>query len=940
MKDVSLKNKSILMFVLAAIWVTANIGVIFLGIYTFTDTENRLWLVRKLHTNLYHIELHLQNMDADKQKHLSAIRQLSDEVQKSIKILKLGGYYQEQQKVLPCPKELLHYVIEIDADLEKQYSLWEKMMQYGFTSDTTAASKFVESVSLAKTKIDNTLQTFDLLTEVVEKDYQKRRYQHDQFIVILLIINLVSILIAGIVFYQNIIRPLRKVAYRVASYVEYPTQERFIEGQVSDDEIGQLAKAFNTLTEWLWLSIQNLEKIRQGSGELLSNESFAKHPLEARLKETLVAFSSLRQSEFEHNWQMEGTTSLTDVLDNHGGNLSEFCRAVLQFLVKYTSATCGVFFILENVEKVEHATFLGVDSDSYNLTEKGIILRAIQEKKPIVVNGYENNLKISTGTSLFTPISLVVVPLFSASHTTLQGILEIAYDAPLPPYKVQFFANVSDNIASSIAEVKYTRKMGEMLQQTQDLMHDLQMSEEELRQNMEELLASQEEIRRQMQRAETLKNELAARISVLDETAIMSESDLYGNITYVNKKLLEITGYTEEEVLGKPHKILRHPDTPSEVFREMWATIKSGKLFRAIIKNRKKDGSPYWVNAVVTPIFDADGKIAKYISIRFDITEQIQQNEKIQALLNETSYQNKLLLQKEEELTKSYAELKRSKELLDEYNASLERKVQERTAEVIAQKESIESSIRYAKRIQYAMLPLIDEIQKHLPESFVLYKPKDVVSGDFYWFAQENGKIFIAAADCTGHGVPGGFMSMIGMSKLNQIVKENHIFQANKILDKLHEEIFAALNRQTNTQVKDGMDISLCVIDKQRRSIEFSGAHQSLLYFDENNVLQLIKGDRNGIGGNYHLTDNHFTLYQIPYPTLPTEFYIFSDGITDQFGGPENRKYGMKNLSKLLQEIHTEEMNLQHYHISTVLTHWQGENKQTDDMLMIGFRLP
>ncbi|MGB0523166.1 MAG: two-component regulator propeller domain-containing protein [Flammeovirgaceae bacterium] len=262
--------------------------------------------------------------------------------------------------------------------------------------------------------------------------------------------------------------------------------------------------------------------------------------------------------------------------------------------------------------------------------------------------------------------------------------------------------------------------------------------------------------------------------------------------------------------------------------------------------------------------------------------------------------------------------------------------------EVLEQHKSITSSITYAKRIQVAMLPRTDRIKNALPESFIIYEPRDIVSGDFYWFDEQvdgngNKKIIFAAADCTGHGVPGAFMSMAGDAYLNIAVRNKHILEPNKILDELNDNIGKAL-KQGITENRDGMDISLCVIDKEKQLLEFAGARNPLLYI-HNGELNQLNADKQSIGGSLKGKNGHnFTKSSLQYQPNTT-FYMFSDGYVDQFGGPENRKYLIKNFRELLLDIHQFPMAKQQKILTDSLESWRGDYRQIDDILVIGFRL-
>lgn len=276
---------------------------------------------------------------------------------------------------------------------------------------------------------------------------------------------------------------------------------------------------------------------------------------------------------------------------------------------------------------------------------------------------------------------------------------------------------------------------------------------------------------------------------------------------------------------------------------------------------------------------------------------------------------------------------------------NLEEKVKERSAEVLRQKEIIEAknqsitaSINYAQRIQGAMLATMENIQKHLPESFILFKPRDVVSGDFYWFTEQNGKIFIAAIDCTGHGIPGAFMSMIGNQILNEIVGTRKIYSPDEILMALSNEVRTALKQET-TKNQDGMDAALCVIDKENHILEFAGAKNPLVYI-QNEELNTLKGSKLTIGGtsNKYYNEKSYQKHTIDI-SIPTTFYIFSDGFQDQFDEESKRKFMIKKLRELLFEIHDSEMSEQKQILDDVIELWRGDTVQLDDILLIGVKV-
>ena len=285
-------------------------------------------------------------------------------------------------------------------------------------------------------------------------------------------------------------------------------------------------------------------------------------------------------------------------------------------------------------------------------------------------------------------------------------------------------------------------------------------------------------------------------------------------------------------------------------------------------------------------------------------------------------------------------------------NEKLERIVEERTAEIrkqsqlilekneeiTAKNKEITDSIRYAQRIQTAMLPMEERIQSALPDHFILFRPKDIVSGDYYWYAETDKSIIITAADCTGHGVPGAFMSMIGSQILTEIVVEG-ITSPEQILTNQNRRIRKALKQDT-TANQDGMDMALCTIDKQTHLVEYSGAKNQLVVI-QNDELTEYKADKQSIGGQQLYGDDFQYKKVAIQPDGNTWFYMFSDGYKDQFGGVNNTKFLIKNLRALFMQIHNEPPAKQREILNETIEKWikDGNTEQTDDIIIIGFKL-
>lgn len=283
-------------------------------------------------------------------------------------------------------------------------------------------------------------------------------------------------------------------------------------------------------------------------------------------------------------------------------------------------------------------------------------------------------------------------------------------------------------------------------------------------------------------------------------------------------------------------------------------------------------------------------------------------------------------------------------------NKKLSEKVSERSYQVMMQKwelerknisisqqnEEIIDSLNYARNIQYAILPKTESLKKHFTDAFVLYKPKDIVSGDFYFFEQVNDKIYLAVADCTGHGVAGAFMSMVGSSLLHQITGQKDIGGPDTILKKLNDGIVDAL-RQKETASHGGMDIALCCFDFGKMLVEFAGANRPL-YMIRKYQADSIKPDKLPIGGFNQDEDRNFSIQSINLQP-GDRLYLFSDGYADQFGGPDGKKIMTKKFKDLVLSIHESTMYQQQQTLEAYFENWKGKFEQVDDVLVVGIQI-
>jgi len=285
-----------------------------------------------------------------------------------------------------------------------------------------------------------------------------------------------------------------------------------------------------------------------------------------------------------------------------------------------------------------------------------------------------------------------------------------------------------------------------------------------------------------------------------------------------------------------------------------------------------------------------------------------------------------------------------------EENKKLSDKLSERTYQVMMQKWELErknlsigqqnqdimDGLRYARNIQYAVLPKKENIQKHFSDFFVLYLPKDIVSGDFYFFEEVDGMVYLAVADCTGHGVAGAFMAMVGSSLLHQIIGQKKVTEPSEILALLNEGIVDALQQKEN-ESHSGMDIALLRYNPLTREMIFAGANRPL-FLIRNHGAETIQPDKQPIGGFRPDEDRKFR--QISLSAMPGDaIYLYTDGYADQFGGPSGKKIMSKKFKETLISIHQHRMNEQHDTLVSFFETWKGKYEQVDDVLVMGIRV-
>jgi serine phosphatase RsbU (regulator of sigma subunit) len=321
----------------------------------------------------------------------------------------------------------------------------------------------------------------------------------------------------------------------------------------------------------------------------------------------------------------------------------------------------------------------------------------------------------------------------------------------------------------------------------------------------------------------------------------------------------------------------------------------------------------------------------------------ILKKEKDEALARNLSLittQKEALEQKVKERTYEIQEQNEEMEAQNQMMKTTHFELQEAYEEINKKNQNLLASIRYAQTIQNALLLLNKEVVETLGKNnfFILFKPRDIVSGDFYYIEKlGDERLLMAAIDCTGHGIPGAFMSMIGYEVMTEIVKIRNETRPSIVLEQLDHYIASVL-KQSETNNRDGMDVALVVLDKQQQTLDFAGAKNPLLYI-QNQELTIIKGSKRSIGGQARRTEE-FHDHKVDI-SIPTAFYLFSDGYQDQFGGPENKKFMLSRLKKVCLNIYQQDSTEQQQILDDTLMDWmnQGNEVQIDDVLIIGVRV-
>lgn len=458
--------------------------------------------------------------------------------------------------------------------------------------------------------------------------------------------------------------------------------------------------------------------------------------------------------------------------------------------------------------------------------------------------------------------------------------------------RIGSFAMISDITELKAAEEELKQHRDELEQKVMERTQELDEMIEELRVSNEVVNDTNSELEK-----------LSIVASEIDNATIIMDAE--GNFEWVNDGFVKLFGISKQRIQGKN---IISENTPDHIKTLIQDSIKNKVSVNYEFEVFKEEGKSIWIQATLTPILDEHGEIKKIIAVDSDITS-----------IKEKEFE---ILHQKEEILSQRDKIQKQKEIADN------------------QAKSIRDSISYASRIQNALLPSRETMSKFFDDYFIFYKPKDIVSGDFYWVNEHDGKFLIAAADCTGHGVPGAFMSMLGISFLNEIVNSNNLngqTKPNVILKELRNMVKMSLKqRGTLNEAKDGMDMAMCMFDFEKMKLQYAGANNSIIIIRDGELVE-HKPDRMPIG-IYVKEKDDFTNHEIELKKDDC-IYMFTDGFMDQFNGITKDKFKKKRFKDLLLNMHESTMKEQKERIYSAFNVWRGGSRQIDDLLVIGIKV-
>jgi len=471
--------------------------------------------------------------------------------------------------------------------------------------------------------------------EALKTSYEANGIKFLKTTLIVLIILSIGVLIATYFYMEKFMRPvlepiqeIQSRAYRIS---EGDLSVRFDEFR-NNSILKNLIAGLEKIVERFKSTMTQVEAI--SSRKILQELPLTsdKDEVGKTVNMIILQLKKIDDEEKQRAWHNEGLALFANLLRIYVNDADELYDNFLRQLVKYIDANQGGLFIVEEEDEEDDNSSYMLMKACYAYDRKKFINKRInpgeglagvcwQEGETVYMTDIpEDYMHITSGVGGASPSSVVIVPV--KFNDKIFGVIELASFSVIPNHQIKFIEAIAESFGSTVHNMKTGAKTRALLEQSQIMTEELRAQEEEMRQNMEELQATQEEMERNVHSLKNMTQELEIRERIFGLTTILSESDLYGTITDINTKFTEVSGYSKEELIGKPHNILRDPDMPKELFKLFWNTIKAGKIFKGIIKNRGKGGKVYWVSATIVPIKDEDGKIVRYVGARYHIEDE------------------------------------------------------------------------------------------------------------------------------------------------------------------------------------------------------------------------------------------------------------------------------------------------------------------------------
>ena len=835
-------------------------------------------------------------------------------------------------------------------------------------------------ISLTDSGQDNYLV---LLYEIPGKLLNQSKKLILWFVIIGIIILVVGVIIIVLLSRVHIERRLKILQNHVKQLMQGNTPAEIPTN--IEDEIGQITTEINLLTRNIHQMVSFADRVGTGNydTEIAFNKDIVLGTTLIKMRDNLRVSA---EKQDKNKWVNEGLAHFSGILRTQD-DLKEVGNEVILEVVKYLNAHQGIIYQLSDDNQEELIFLAAYSFDKEIQKEKisihdGLAGQAFRQKESIHITdvpaeyGY---IKSVLGKA--SPKNVLIVPLIVQEQ--VEGVLEIASFNMIEDYEVQFVTQLAEAIAVTISSVKSSEKTTKLLRKSQESEQALQKKEETLKDRMNELEAAQKEVEFKTQQIEEQKKQIEKSLEEKTEQTEMllaQEEEMRQNMEELQatqeamsekqrelekaKKKLEVN----EQVLKKAYKKAR--DRELEIKQKNEELKAQEEEIRQNMEELKATQEAMERKQLelesANKKLAANEKVLKmaYEQVKESETEIRQKNEEILKQSNvleeakdELERKNKKMAANERVLKKAYEKIRSQEQGLkdtinqlqtteEELRQNMEElqttqeALQDKTRSLEVKNKLITNSINYAKNIQTAILPKKEEMENAFADYYVLYMPKDIVSGDFYWFRQvSENTVYLAIVDCTGHGVPGALMSMIGSSLLNRTISERKILAPGKILENVHMGIRARL-RQAEANSGDGMVISLACIERKTDNmfdITFSAAKQNIYYIEEDGEMKTIKGDRKSIGGwqreSYRtFSDQHFQLKK------GTKIYFTTDGILDN-PNPRRKRFGEKYLKHIIMENHNLPFETQKQILAERLAAHQQDADQRDDITVIGIQL-